>query len=417
MDTSGGPARDAALVLTGVTLTDLAFRVSQVALPLLVLTGTGSTAATGVVAGVTGVPVLLSPWWARRLRHHLSDGRRLAACSLVGTGGQVVVATWATTHARAWWPLVVGGLVLGSAQALTDPGRDALVADLGDGLPGVDRAVGLLSARELGRRIGMVLGPVLGGLGVTAGHAVVLLWGEVGAGVAAAALVASVRPATPGPVGAGPPPRVRPLLRERPDVLAGWVVRGTGCLLWFSFTIGLTVLGVRQGRPGTVLAVGLTGYGAGSVAGALLTLPLLRRVAPLPAVATAWGVTGLAWVTIGLTTGTPSGTAVLAAAAATSGVGIAVGNAGVTAQVVRSSRGADRRALLAGQSALVQATGSLGSFVGGSVVGGVGPVATLGTAGVVLVVTAVVTPTLGRRRAPRATPPVAARSCAREGGS
>lgn len=388
------PRRDAALVLTGVGLTDLAYRVAQVALPLLVLAGTGSAAATGLVAGATGVPVLLSAWWARRLRHHLVDGRRIALCYLGEGAGLATVATWASRHAGAWWPLVLGGLVLGAAQALSGPARDALLADLGDGLPGPDGAVALLTVRELARRVGMVVGPALGGVGVATGHGVVLLWVEVSAVALSAALVVRVRGVAPGPVDDPSAARAWPLLRERPDVLAGWVVRGSGCLLWFAFTLGLSLLGVERGRPGAFLAIGMAAYGAGSVAGTLVTVPVLRRVPALPAVATAWGLTGLAWAAMGLVASSPAATLVVAGAAAVSGVTIALGNAGVTAQVVRGSDGPARRTLLAGQSVLVQATSSLGLLVGGSVLARLGAPRTLTAAGTVLVAVAAATPLL-----------------------
>ena len=381
---------DVALVLTGVGLTDLAFRVSQVALPLLVLTGTRSAAATGLVAGATGVPVILSTWWARRLRHHLVDGRGIGLSLLGEAAGLATVATWASRHATTWWPLVVGGLALGSAQALSGPARDALLADLGDRMPGPDRAVALLTARELTRRVGMVVGPALGGLGVATGHGVALLWVEVAAVLLSAALVVRVRHVATGPSDHLRAPRAWPLLRERPDVLAGWVVRGSGCLLWFAFTLGLSLLGVERGRPGAFLAVGMTAYGAGSVAGTLLTVPLLRRVPVLPAVATAWGLTGIAWAAMGLVASTPSATVVVAGASAVSGVTICVGNAGVTAQVVRGSDGPARRTLLAGQSVLVQATGSLGLLAGGSVLARVGAAPTLVASGTLLAAVAAV---------------------------
>ena len=84
--------RSAFLLLFGVGITDLSFRVAQVAVPLVVLAGTGSVAATGLVAGASGLPVLLSPWWTRRLRHRIAGGRAVAACYLGEAAALAAVA-------------------------------------------------------------------------------------------------------------------------------------------------------------------------------------------------------------------------------------------------------------------------------------------------------------------------------------
>ena len=46
-------------------------------------------------------------------------------------------------------------------------------------------------------------------------------------------------------------------------MLYGWIVRGTGCVTWFAFTLGLSVIGEERGEPGVYLAAGMTGYGVG----------------------------------------------------------------------------------------------------------------------------------------------------------
>ena len=366
-------------MLVGIGLTDLTFRTSQVALPLVVLTATGSAAATGLVGGAAGIPVMLSPWWSRRLRHRINSGRAVAVCYL---GEAVALATvaWAAMsgHLEVWL-LAGAGLVLGTAEALDGPGRDALLADLGDQC-GDDHALTLLTARDLFRRVSMVLGPGLGGLLVAQGRAVGLLWVEVGSVLVSAALAAGI-----GAV--GPP---QPLAQAagiwrtvlvRPDVLAGWVVRGTGCALWFGFTLGLALLGAEHGRGGLFLAAGVTAYGVGSVLGTLGVLPLVRVLPVLPTIAGAWALTGLCWIAMGRL---PS-LSVIAVAGFVSGLAVVVGNAGVTAQITRGAHGPERRTLMAGQSVVVNAAASLGLLAGGPVLAGLGAPLTLTATGLLTV--------------------------------
>jgi predicted MFS family arabinose efflux permease len=366
-------------MLVGIGLTDLTFRTSQVALPLVVLLGTGSAAATGLVGGAAGIPVLLSPWWSRRLRHRISSGRAVAVCYLGEALALAAVAWAATTGHLEVALLAAAGLVLGTAEALDGPGRDALLADLGDQC-GADRALTLLTARDFFRRVSMVVGPALGGLLVARGRAVELLWVEVASVLVSAALVAGIRA-----VGA-PQPReeadgIWRTVRVRPDVLAGWVVRGTGCALWFGFTLGLALLGAEHGRGGLFLAAGVTAYGVGSVLGTLGVLPLLRILPVLPTIAGAWALTGACWFVMGRM---PS-MQVIAVAGFVSGLAVVVGNAGVTAQITRGAEGPARRTLMAGQSVVVNASASLGLLAGGPVLAGLGAPLTLTTTGLLTV--------------------------------
>jgi hypothetical protein len=328
---------------------------------MVVLGATGSAAATGLVGGASGVPTLLSPWWTRRLRHRVCSGRAVAACYLVEALALSVVALAATQGRLHAWLLGGAGLLLGCAEALDGPARDALVADLGDQL-GDDRALALLTTRDFFRRVSMVLGPALGGLCVARGLAVPLLWAEVATILVSAGLTAGVG-AVAGSAGRETTSGIWRTVASRPDVLAGWVVRGSGCALWFAFTLGLAVLGTHHGRGGAFLAVGVSSYGAGSVLGTLLVLRLLDRLPVLPAIAGAWAMTGACWMTIGAF---PE-TGVIATASFVSGLAVVLGNTGITAQITRWSTGPDRRTLMAGQSVVVNAASSVGLLVGGPV--------------------------------------------------
>lgn len=366
-------------LLTGIGITDLSFRIAQVAVPLVVLAETGSASATGLVAGAAGLPVLVSPWWTRRLRQLVTSGRALALCYLGEAASLAAVATAASLHVLTIAVLLVSGLGLGSAEAVSGPARDGLVADVGD-LLGKDRALSLLNTRELFRRVSMVAGPLLGGLGVAAGHGVWLLWLEVVTILASAALARGVPPSGPRERACEPAPTVRDALRGRREVLLGWAVRGSGCLLWFGFSLGLSVLGAERGRGATYLAAGLAAYGAGSVLGTLGVVRLVRVLPVLPAVCVAWLVTGACWVTMGRAGSVP----VIACAAFVSGLAVVVGNTGVTATITRTSAGAHRRTLLAGQSVVVNGASSLGLLVGGPVLAVAGAGRTLVGTGVLV---------------------------------
>jgi MFS family permease len=390
------PLRSAAArVLTGIALSDLMFRVSQVALPLVVLTETGSPALTGLSGGATSVPVLLSPWWGRRLRHRIRSGRAIAICYLGEAAALAAIPISAVGGALSWQVLLLAGVTLGVFETLDGPAREALVADIGDGL-GEGRAFTLLATRDFFRRTAMVVGPAIGGLGVSLWNPRDLLLAE--AAVVLIAAVLTVRVGTGPAAGtseeAAEAPRLWPVVRARPDVVRAWLLRGTGCALWFAFTLGLALLGADEGRPGVFAATGLAAYGAGSLLGTALCFPVLRRIPVLVATAGAWTLTGLTWVCMGLAASLPA----IAVAAGLSGVAVAIANGGATALIVGAGTGDERRALLAGQSVLVSGASAAGMLVGGPCLAAVGPRATLVLAGVALAVAAIGVTTAPRTR-------------------
>ncbi|WP_241998763.1 MULTISPECIES: hypothetical protein [Kribbella] len=184
--------RDALFLLAGGGSSDLAFRVAQVALPLVVLQETGSVAATGLAGGASGIPVLLSPWWARRARQWVDSGSRLAVVAAVEAIALAMVPAAAAVGLLHAGVLIVSGLLLGCGEGLSTPGRSALLADTGDrwdrewresvgGAVRRDRAVVLLMWQDGVRRVGMVVGPVIGALAVGVGLTEELLWVEAAA--------------------------------------------------------------------------------------------------------------------------------------------------------------------------------------------------------------------------------------------
>ncbi|MFD3401600.1 MFS transporter [Kribbella sp. NPDC058693] len=369
---------EALALLAGSGTADFAMRITQVALPLVILRETGSVAATGLVGGASGIPVLLSPWWARKARQWVDSGPRLAVVALVTAIALASVPAAAGLGLLTPELLVFSGLLLGCGTALADPGRSALLADTGDRW-GPDRAVLLLTWQDGLRRVGMLIGPTVGALAVSAGFTNRLLWIEAVA-VVGAGLLACTVPAQRVVVRTVEVPSIRGSLKGRPEVMYGWLIRGTGCVTWFAFTLGLSVLGEQRGRPGIYLAAGMTGYGVGSLIGTAISLAVVRRIPPVACAAVAWSWSGLCWIAMGLWS-TP---AIVAVAGAFSGVTVVVGIAAISIIITRSSAGAERRTLLSGQAVVVSASSSAGLLIGGPIIATVGAQLTLVGAGTLL---------------------------------
>jgi MFS family permease len=376
-------ARSEALaLLAGGGAADCAFRIAQVALPLVILRDTGSVAATGLVGGAAGIPVLLSPWWARKARQWVDSGPRLAVVAAVSAAALALVPAAAMLGLLTPELLVVSGLLLGCGDALSAPGRSALLADTGDRWS-EGRAVILLTWQDGLRRTGMMVGPVVGALAVSANLTNGLLWIEAATVLAAGLLACTVR-AERAPEGTATP-SIRASLEGRREVLYGWIVRGTGCVTWFAFTLGLSVIGEQRGRPGIYLASGMTGYGVGSVIGTAISLAIVRRIRPVPLASIAWACMGLCWVGMGLWTTPP----MVAVMGALSGLTVVLGIAAISVIITRSSAGAERRTLLSGQSVVVSASSSAGMLAGGPIIAAVGAEHTLVGAGLLTALVAV----------------------------
>jgi predicted MFS family arabinose efflux permease len=144
-------------------------------------------------------------------------------------------------------------------------------------------------------------------------------------------------------------------------------------LSWFAFPLGLSVIGAERGRPGVYLAAGMSGYGVGSVLGTVVSLAVVRRFSPAPLAALGWMLTGLCWIGMGIWT-TP---AAIAAVATLSGVTLALGIAAISRVITSSSAGAERRALLSGQTVVVNAGSSAGLLIGGPLIAAIGAEHTL----------------------------------------
>ncbi|MFI5735402.1 MFS transporter [Kribbella sp. NPDC051587] len=363
----------AVVLLASGGAADFAMRFTQVALPLVILQETGSVAATGLVGGAAGVPVMLSPWWGRRARQWVDSGARLALVAVVTAAALAMVPTAAALGLLTPGLLVAAGLLLGCGDALGTPGRTALLADVGDRW-GPGKAIQLLTWQDGVRRVGMMIGPLLGAMAVAAGLTNGMLWVEAVAVLVAGIACLGIRAERRS---GGEAPSIRASLVGRREVALGWLVRGTSCITWFAFTLGLSVLGAERGRPGVYVAAGISGYGVGAVLGTLVAVKVIRRLPALPLACASWAVVGLCWTGMGIWTAPPA----IAAMAGLAGMVIVWGISAISAVITQSSDGADRRALLSGQTVVVSASSSVGLLVGGSVIGAVGAQHTLIGAG------------------------------------
>jgi MFS family permease len=406
--------RDLLRILLTTMVSWMGLRLTEVALPLIALQQTGSVAATGLVAGSSGIALLTSPWWAARLRHRLTSGRALAAVLCLQALGHGTVAVAATLGVLTVVHLCLGGLIVGAATSMAGPATRAVLADLGDRIgPGV--AVRALAWQDLAHRISMVAGPPVAAWVVTQHGAMPLMWADTIAVLLAAVIVAGVgRYAVRQPSAGAAPRRVREVLRAHPVVADGIAMAAVGWFWWFAFALGLAILGAETGRPGQLVAAGMAGYGIGSLAGSA-TAPLV--VTRLPRVSTM--VTG--WIVLGATfTSLPwlqGSLLTLAVASAVGGFVIPFGLAALNAVITEHTAGEERRTAFAAQHVAGSGGSSLGMLTGGAVIAVLGAANTMHVAGSVLVAVPVIvlarTCAVGRRRDPGGTPSVAGRARAR----
>ncbi|NAZ75408.1 MFS transporter, partial [Kineococcus sp. T13] len=420
------------LVLTAVTfVTWTGTRVNAIALPLVALTETGQAWATGLVGGAAGLPLLTVSWWGRGLRDRLLDGRALAVLMVVQAAGLAVVPVAAASGRLGALALCASGLVTGAAGALLGPAQRGLVADLADLADRADRAGagtadgagrrgggGRASAprwlawQDLAHRVSMVFAPPAGAWLLLTWGAEPLLWCESavvllgalalltvpasGAPEPASTEPASTEPASPGPASPGPAAgSTAAVLREHPELAAGMLMAAVGGLCWFAFTLGLSVLGVETGRPGALVAAGLSGYGAASVAASLLTPLLVDRLPRLGTMAASWALLGLAFAALPLAA---PDLLPIALVAAVGGAAMPWSIAALNALISEQTRGAQRRAVFTAETVLHSGGVSVGLLVGGSIIGWAGATPVLLAAGAAQLLTAAAGLLLGRRR-------------------
>ncbi|MFG3553082.1 MFS transporter [Micromonospora sp. NPDC047557] len=372
--------RDVSAMLAATFVTWMGQRATAVALPLVALTETGSAWTTGLAGGAIALPVLTSAWWGRSLRQRLTNGRSLAAVLAFQVLGLLVVPVAAVLGTIGPLHLVAAGLVTGGATALGGPGQRALLADLCDDA-GPEMAARMLAWQDLVHRSTMILAPPLAGAVLAVGGPLPLLWAEAASVTLGAALLLTVRGTASTPVceAASTGPALRHVLARHPEIRRVVVMAGVGGLTWFAFTLGLAILGAETARPGLLVSAGMTGYGAGSLAGAVVASTLAPRLAPLAATATGWILLGATFVALPSAT---SSLALVAALAALGGFAMPIGIAATNRLITARTQGAHRRAAFAAESLVHDGAASVGLLTGGAVIGLVGVGPTLAVTGV-----------------------------------
>ncbi len=401
------------LTLTATTfVTSIGARMSAVALPLVALEQTGQVGTMGLVGGMAGLPLLSVGWWGRGLRERLTGGRHLAALMLLQAAGLVIVPVAGLvglTGPTGTVVLCASGLLTGIAAALLGPAERALVSDLTEvgAAPGTASAAPRwLAWQDLAHRVSMIFAPPAGAWLVVADRglgAQPLLWGEALV-VAAAAVAMHTVPTPPRPALAAAPGgdpsvpsalgavalttgtdaaaaetpvaqalSIRSVLRTHPQIAAGIVMAGIGGVCWFGFSLGLAVLGVELGRPGELIAAGMSGYGAASVLTSLLAPLLITRLPRVSTMVTSWAVLGLAFVAL---PAVAPNLVAIAAVAAVGGAAMPWGIAALNALISEQTTGAERRAAFTAETILHSGGASVGLLVGGAIIGwvGAGPV-------------------------------------------
>jgi hypothetical protein len=253
------------------------------------------------------------------------------------------------------------------------------LADLAHG-PGVAR---VLAIDDLLVRVSRLGGPLLAaGVAALWSLPAVLVADAVSFGLAAALAVAVPVARIAAADDAAGLRRVLAVVGGLPDVAAGWRLRGVGCFVWGSYSVGVPLL--VNGIPGSdvaQLAAITGGYAVGSLlgSGVLSMRPLRGQL--LPVVCAAWAGVGVAFMVMGA-----SGVlAVLVGAAALAGTMIPAANVSVTTLVAHSTEGALRRSALGAQAAVVNGSGTAGLVAVGALLGVAGPGTVMLASGAVLV--------------------------------
>jgi predicted MFS family arabinose efflux permease len=236
----------------------------------------------------------------------------------------------------------------------------------------------MLAWQDFMHRITMILAPPAAGWAVGIGGPLPLLWAEaVGVG-GGAALLLTVRGTAAAPARLTESPALRQVLTQHRDIRRAVMMSGVGGLVWFAFTLGLAILGAETGRPGLLISAGMTGYGVGSLCGALLAPALVPRLPALATMAAGWAVLGVTFMALPVVA---SSLILLGCVAAVGGFSMPLGIGALNRLISTRTDGADRRAAFAAESVVHDGAVSIGLLAGGAVIGAVGVGPTLVAAG------------------------------------
>jgi MFS family permease len=291
--------RQFALLWGGQTISRLGDGVMSVALPLLVLTITGSATDLGVVVAARLVPTVVflllggavSDRVSRRLAMLVSDAIRTLISATLG-----VLALNARLNLTE---MLAGALTFGLFDALFYPASTAL-------LPEVAAAEHLTSSNSLNRFSGTLagglLGPLVGGvIASTIGVSWSLIIDASTFVVSAGCLVAMRRTPRPAPSGASVMSDIREGLsycRRTPWLI--WSIMVAGVANALIFTPSAIMLPLLYKRllhaPNWMVGVGFAAVGVGGLFGAVAMMVVARPRAQVRAMWLAW--TGAAFLSV-----------------------------------------------------------------------------------------------------------------------
>lgn len=389
------------LTLTAITfVTWIGTRMTAVALPLVALAETGDAWTTGLVGGVSGVPLLTVGWWGRRFRDRLTCGRALAVALVVQSLGLAIVPMAAVLGQVNATSLCASGVVTGAAGALLGPAQRALVSDLADsgrtrGRAGT--AARWLAWQDLAHRVSMIFAPPAAAWLLAVTSAESLLWIETVVMLSAAAAMLTVSGAASataidrsyngaGPGAGTPKGSAISVLRSHSQIAVSVFMAGIGGLCWFGFSLGLAILGAEHGMPGELIAAGMSGYGMTSVLSSLFIPVFVDRLPRMPTIVVSWILLGLSFTVVPWAAPEPMIVAIVGAAG---GAAVPWGIAMLNALISEQTAGAERRAAFMAETIAHSGGVSIGLLVGGAVIGWTGAPAVLIATGIAQIAAAI----------------------------
>jgi MFS family permease len=159
----------------------------------LVLELTDSPALLGLTSAAGTAPTLVLSLFAGVLADRIDRRRLLVSTQLAGALLAATLGLLTTTGVVEYWHVVVIAALAGSAQALGAPAFQAVVSTIVD-RPAIGNAIALNSAQF---NLGRMVGPSLAGGAIAAGGMALAFWANAGALLLVAAMIASLRFASP----------------------------------------------------------------------------------------------------------------------------------------------------------------------------------------------------------------------------
>ncbi len=277
-------------------LSEFGINASMIAFPLLVLSLTGSAAATGLVLGTSAAAALLAGLPAGALVDRWNRKKIMLSCEAaqaLATASLVVALLWGVASVAH---IMVVAVVIGVCAALFEPAEEACLPNL---MPAeqLSTAVAMNSARGyLGQLSGTAAGGFLFAVGRFAPFAVNVLTHTI----AFFFLIflrmpqRKVRPEPVGHLGREMAAGLRWMWRQRPVRVIGLfavVLNGFFTAYFIVIIVVAQANGVSSGEIGIMAAM----FGVGGILGALAAPYLHRMVSPyLSIIAVFWALTALA---------------------------------------------------------------------------------------------------------------------------